>query len=201
MKTFLAVLLSMLWTGTSVRAEIQTDWAFHSIGDGGRFAETVPGQTTCFVEGGSDQIDNNQTVRLFLLTARQFAGDLDEQVFVRWWDGTMAHWIQGQWVQNITLPSDPPETRFHGLPKEGTATLDLWRIDIPPWITQPGENFYAIQLKAFSPDATYERYLLSRSGGDFTRTNNLGQVWSASEEFDGQDWKINVWQDPLPATE
>ena len=39
MKTFLAVLLSMLWTGTSVWAEIQTDWAFHSIGEGGRLSD------------------------------------------------------------------------------------------------------------------------------------------------------------------
>ena len=198
MKSFLSVLLTVLWIGSVAMAEIQTDWAYHSIGDGGRFLETIPGQSGAFVEGGSDQADNDQTIRLFLLTAQQFAGDMDEQDFVRWWDGTMAHWVQGQWVENITLKSDPSGPRFHDLPLLDSVTVDLWRIEIPPWITQPGENFYAIQLKAFSPESTFERYLLSRSGGDFTRTNNLGQIWSASEEFDGQDWKINVWQQPIP---
>ena len=106
----------------------------------------------------------------------------------------MSHWIMGTWVKNIELDAARRETRLHDQPAEGTATVDLWKIDIPAWITQPGENFYAIQLKGYADGASEERYLLRKPGGDFSRTNNLGQIWSASEEFDGQDWMINIWQ-------
>jgi hypothetical protein len=129
-----------------------------------------------------------------LLTGADFAGELDEQVFVRWWDGTMSHWIMGSWVKHVTLDASRPETAFHGQPTEGTVTLDLWKIEIPPLVTQPGENFYAIQIKGYSQDSADERYLLSRPGGDFSRTNRLGQIWSSSEEFDGQDWMVNILQ-------
>ena len=69
-----------------------------------------------------------------------------------------------------------------------------WGIDltVEDASVKPGDNFYAIQLKGYREGRSEERYLLSRPGGDFSRTNRLGQVWSASEEFDGQDWKINV---------
>jgi hypothetical protein len=197
MKSYLAVLLLILGPAPLIRAEIQTDWAFHSSGAGSRLVESVPGKDFPFVEGGSDEVDNDQTVRLYVLTAQQFAGDKEEQVFVRWWDGAMAHWIMGTWVENLALKADAPGTRFRDQPAEGAVTVDLWKIEIPPWITRPGENFYAIQLKAYSLETSDERFLLSRPGGDFTRTNNLGQIWSASEEFDGQDWRINVWENPL----
>ena len=117
---------------------------------------------------------------------------MDEQIYVRWWDGTMSHWVMGTWVKNVILDAAQSDARFHDLPTEGIAPLDLWKIEIPPWITQPGENFYAIQLKGFAQNTSDERYLLSKPGGDFSRTNNFGQVWSASEEFDGQDWVIHV---------
>ena len=114
---------------------------------------------------------------------------MDEQIHVRWWDGARPHWIMGGWVSNIVLNTN---NRFRDLPAEGEVKLDLWKIDIPPWITQPGDNFYAIQLKGCLQDQVEERFLLNRAGGDFTQTNNLGQIWSASEEFDGQDWTITI---------
>lgn len=198
MKPTAVILLLALWLAPSGRADIRTDWAYHSAGLDGRLADTVPGKSMHFLDGGRDQMHNDQTVRIYLITAHNFAGDMDEQVFVRWWDGAMAHWIMGQWVDNLHLQSDPAAGRFRNQPLDGTVDLDLWKIEIPSEVTRPGENFYAIQLKAFSPETTAERYLLSRPGGDFTHTNNLGQIWSASEEFDGQDWKVNIWKDPLP---
>ncbi len=194
MKAFVALLLSSVLALQAAATEIQADWAYHAIGGGSRTTERVPGEDLQFLANGTDQIDDGDTVTLYLLTARDFAGDMEEQVYVRWWDGYMSHWIMGGWVKNVTLDASRPETTFHGLPVEGTVVLDLWKIEIPAWITQAGENFYAIQLKGYANGVSEERYLLSRSGGDFSQTNNFGQVWSASEEFDGQDWKINILQ-------
>jgi hypothetical protein len=195
MKPWFALLsLAVLLLVPAAFADIQTDWAYHSAGSGSRMSDPVPGEDFNFLANGSDQVGDADTITLFLLTARDFAGDMEEQIYVRWWNGTMSHWIMGRRVKTITLDSSRPETRFRNLPGEGTVDLDLWKIEIPAGITQPGENFYAIQLKGFAQGGSEERYLLSKPGGDFSRINNLGQVWSASEEFDGQDWMMSIWQ-------
>jgi hypothetical protein len=175
-------------------ADIQTDWAYHAVGSGSRMSEQVPGEDFKFLANGTDQVGDADTITLFLLTAHDFAGEMEEQIYVRWWDGAMSHWIMGNWVKPVILDSARPEGRFRGLPAEGTITLDLWKIEIPAAITQPGQNFYAIQLKGYAQGSSEERYLLNKAGGDFSQINNFGQVWSASEEFDGQDWMINIWQ-------
>jgi hypothetical protein len=194
MKPFHAFLTLLLVSASALRADILTEWAYHAVGSGSRISEAVPGETHKFLANGTDQINDAETVTLYVLTAHDFAGDMDEQIYVRWWDGTMSHWIMGSWVKNVALDAALPESRFRGLPEEGTVGLDLWKIEIPAWITQPGENFYAIQLKGFASDTAEEIYLLSKPGGDFTQTNTFGQVWSASEEFGGQDWMINILQ-------
>lgn len=173
--------------------EIQTEWAYHSAGSAPRLTECVPGTDLTFVANGSDAIPTSETITLHVLTAKNFAGELDEQVTVRWWDGTRAHWVMGYWVGPVEVSA--AQGGFRGQPVEGTATLDLWRIDIPPLVTRPGGNFYAIQLKGFQGDQVEDRYLLCRAGGDFSRTNRLGQIWSSSEEFTRQDWQIQI----LPA--
>ena len=187
-----AFLLAWLCAGWTAQADIQTDWAYHAIGNGSRTAEPVPGESFAFLANGTEQIPDGDTVTLYVLTAKNFAGDMDEQVFVRWWDGYMSHWIMGTWLKTVALDAAQPETRFRELPAEGAVELDLWQVEIPAWITQPGDNFYAIQLKADAPDDSEERYLLRRPGGDFCHSNNFGQVWSASEEFDGQDWMVQI---------
>ena len=192
MKLLTAFLVFAALTMTSVLADIQTDWAYHAIGSASRFTELVPGETVSFVANGSEQVNDGDTVTLYVLTAHDFAGDLDEQIYVRWWDGYMSHWIMGTWLKNITLNPAPEGPTLRGLPVDGPVTLDLWKIEVPPWITQPGDNYYAIQLKGCTPDTSEERYLLSKPGGDFSQTNNFGQIWSASEEFDGQDWRIQI---------
>ena len=183
---FLAI-FGLAWAACA--HEIQTDWAYHAIGNHARATETIPGTSLTFLGNGANEIGDNDTVTLYVLTAHQFAGRMDEQIHVRWWDGARPHWIMGGWVSNIVLNTD---NRFRDLPAEGEVKLDLWKIDIPPWITQPGDNFYEIQLKGCLQDQVEERFLLNRAGGDFTQTNNLGQIWSASEEFDGQDWTITI---------
>jgi hypothetical protein len=191
MKFHAVLLVWALGAATSAFAEIQSDWAYHAAGSGSRWTVSVPGEEFTFLANGTDQISNDDTVTLYLVTANQFAGDKDEQIHVRWWDGTMSHWIMGSWLKTLHL--DAGEMRFRGQPEDGTAAVDSGGVDIPPWITQTGDNFYAIQLKGLHPDGTAEeRYLLCTAGGDFTRTNRLGQIWSASEEFDGQDWRIQI---------
>ncbi len=192
MKPIVAFLFIALLILPVAHAEFRMDWAFHSAGNASRLTELVPEKAVTFLAKGSDQIRNSDPVTLYFLTDQNFAEDLTEQVFVRWWDGTMSHWVMGSWVKNITLDASNPSTRLRDLPREGTQTLDLWKVVIPSSITQPGENFYAIQLKGVGNGTSEERYLLRKLGGDFSQTNPLGQIWSASEEFDGQDWKISV---------
>ena len=194
MKPFAAGLLFLVFTAGSAPADIQTDWAYHSCGDAERLATTVPGENFTFLANRTDQIADDANITLYLLTASDFAGPMDEQVYVRWWDGAMAHWIMGTWVKNIVLDANPAGLQFKGMPTQGTVVLDLWKVEIPDAITKPGENFYTIQLKGLAEDGSEERYLLSKPGGDFAHPNNLGQIWSSSEEFDGQDWKVNILQ-------
>ncbi len=194
MKPFLSLCFLAACLAQSALADIQTDWAYHAIGNESSATERVPGEDTLFLANGTGPIVDGDAIILFVLTAHDFAEDMDEQVFVRWWDGSTSHWIMGTWVKTLQLDSSRPDARFRGLPAEGTATLDLWKIEIPAGITQPGENFYAIQLKGCTKDNSEDRYLLNKRSGDFSHTNNFGQVWSASEEFDGQDWIINIWE-------
>lgn len=169
--------------------EIRTDWAYHGVGEFSCATEAVPGEAFSFLANGPGALPQDALVTLYVLTDHEFAGEMDEQVFVRWWDGYMAHWIMGTWVKNVTLSSALP---LRGHPQEGEAFLDLWKIEVPAWVTQPGENYYAIQLKGYRGDVSEERYLLCHGNGDFARRNELGQVWSSSEEFDGQDWKVTI---------
>jgi hypothetical protein len=173
-------------------AEIQTEWAYHSAGADARLSELVPSKDVRFLANGSDEVPASEPVTLYVLTARDFAGDRQEQVFARWWDGAMAHWIMGAWEENLTLSGDADDTRFRGQPVDGSVRLDLWKIVIPSWITQPGLNFYTIQLKAFANGDSESRYLVQQAGGGFSRTNRLGQIWSASEEVHGQDWSVRI---------
>lgn len=177
-----AVRPAMAQTPTRV-PDIDTSLLYHALPGGQPATSTVPGEDFPFLqvpEPGSDA-----PVVIHVLTPTNFAGDLDEQVYVRWWDGRMAHWIMGYWVKNIPARAIDPS-----LPAGGQ--MDLWRIEVPSFIWQHGDQFYAIQAKGYRSGQSVERYLLARAGGDFSRTNLLGQVWSSSEEFDGQDWRIEL---------
>lgn len=170
----------------------RVDWAFHAAEGADPAALAAPGVDSSFLDVPSS---SPSPVAILVLTDHDFAGAWKEQVGVRWWDGRMAHWISGSWIKNVTRADCPPAADWaSALPAD--TVFDLWRVEIPAWIPQPGDNYYAIQLKAVGPSETDERYLLARSGGDFSRTNALGQVWSSSEEFDGQDWLVAI---PSPA--
>jgi hypothetical protein len=169
-------------------ADIRTDWLYHAAVGVSPASQPVPGTGSSFLTLPARPSD---PAVVFVITPTQFAGDASEHVSVRWWDGRMAHWIRGNWIRNLT-PADLPPDAPYARPLPPDAVLDLWRVEVPSWILQSGENFYAIQLKADDASGSTERYLLASGGGDFSRTNALGQVWSASEEFDGQDWPVLI---------
>lgn len=163
--------------------DIDTSLLFHSASPDAPTATLVPGETFPFIQ--LPPAGSHAPVRIHVLTSTDFAGPLDEQVYVRWWDGRMAHWIMGYWVRNL------PAEVFSGAIPAGSR-VDLWRVEIPDYVWQSGQQFYAIQVKGYQNGTSVDRYLLGRSGGDFTHTNSLGQIWSASEEFEGQDWAVTL---------
>lgn len=167
---------------------IRVDWAFHAAEGAAPDTLGVPGIPGTFLEVPAARHD---PVVVNVLTDHDFGGSWKEQVGVRWWDGRMAHWITGNWIKNVTRDDLPDGAGWGAALPDGTV-FDLWRVEIPSWIPQPGDNYYAVQLKAVGPAETAERYLLARPGGDFSRTNALGQIWSSSEEFDGQDWCVTI---------
>lgn len=177
-------------------AEMNMEWAYHDDSDGieHRATEKVPGETFSFLANGSTSVSQADTVILYVLTANQFAGEGEEQVYLRWWNGQEEHWIQGQWEKNIWLgEGEKGIGGFHGFPRWGEVMVDLWKFEVPSEITKAGDNFYTIQLKHWSDAGAEERYLLRESAGDFGGKNDLGQAWTASSEgFFGKDWKVSV---------
>lgn len=192
MKTILALTVLLALAVPLAAFDIQTDWAYHAAGDRERITEQVPGEEFTFLANWTEEVSTDDAVTLYVLTDHHFAGGEQEQVFARWWDGQRIHWIMGAWVQNIELAADPEDRRFRGEPGEGTVTLDLWRIQVPAAVTRPGDNFYAIQLRAERGEEVETRHLLRRTGGGFSRRNRLGQAWSATDEFEGLDWRITI---------
>lgn len=183
-----------MFAGALAAGAIELDWAYHAqAGQDNRVTENVPGQTLTFLGNGSTEISNDEPVILYVLTLNQFAGDADEQVFVRWWNGKQEHWVMASWAANVLLGSEGEGAgRFHDKPDWGTVMLDLWKIEIDPKITRPGDNYYVIQLKAFSERGTSEFYLMRDAGTASAQVNNLGQAWTAEPEYIGHDWSVRV---------
>ena len=106
-------LSGLLAAEAAAAGDFCTEWAYHSAGSEARLTERVPGGEHCFLANGAVEAAASDTVTLYVLTARNFAGDMDEQVFVRWWDGTMAHWswAPGCATWNWTLATDSAGSR------------------------------------------------------------------------------------------
>ena len=190
----MAILLSAV-LALSARAELATDWAYHDGNDGNdnRTTEMVPGESFAFIGNGAAAIGNNDPVTIYILTPNNFAGDLEEQVFVRWWNGDTEHWISGQWEKNVMLGKngEVDNGTFHGLPLEGSVMLDLWKVVISPDLTRPGENFYVIQLKGWKEGEEPRQVYLLRDSAEGSSNNNLSQAWTAGDYF-GHDWSLKI---------
>jgi len=185
-----------LLAGWIQAAEMNMEWAYHDDADGidHRVTERVPGQDHPFLANGTAVIDDGQEITLYLLTANQFAGDAEEQVFLRWWNGAEEHWVAGEWVRNIRLgEGEEAVGPFHGYPQWGQETIDLWKVTVSAELTRPGDNYYTIQLKAWSEEDSSERYLLREMEGEFGSKNKLGQAWTAAPEgYFGRDWMVTI---------
>lgn len=179
-----------------VRADepIAVRWAYHDDADqiDDRCGEQVPGERFCFLDAETTVIADDEPVRLYALTDRNFAGQREEQVFVRWWNGQEEKWIMGKWVKNITLGPKAIDGTFHGLPGEGEVVVDLWLIEIPPEVTLPGENYYVIQLKGWSDDPRVMYLLRDVPQDGHGALNPLGQYCTPEPEYFGHDWCVTI---------
>lgn len=183
-----------LAAGRLMAASVNVDFAYHDDGDGtdDRATEKAPGTSLAFLGNGKTAIPDGEPVIIHVMTAQQFAGDADEQVFVRWWNGQEEQWIMGSWVTNIVLrASEKTEETFHGQPYDGEVTVDLWKIEVGAELTMPGENFYVIQLKAWTDAGSSEAYLTRDMGESSSGENNVNQDWTTGPYFN-HDWSVNI---------
>ncbi len=195
MRKIMMLFLAGSWALSAGAADLVTEWAYHDNDDGtdNRTLEMVPGAGASFLGNGSETVGNDEDVVLYVLTANNFAGDQDEQVLVRWWNGEAEHWLMGAWEKNVFLGRRGEEDfgLFHGLPQEGDVMLDVWRITIPPELTRPGDNFYVVQLKGWQEGTEPSIAYLLSSSGEGSSKNNLGQAWTTGDYF-GHDWKVVI---------
>ena len=195
MKNWFFVLAFVCFSAAAASAQINMDWTYHDDADDvdDRATEQVPGEDFTFLSPSGIVIPNDAPVVIYVLTANNFAGDLDEQVFVRWWNGETEHWVMAQWIKNIPLsPMGLNAQTFHGLPLAGEAMLDLWRVEIGADITRPGENYYVIQAKGWKDGDTKEAYLLRDAVPEKSQENALGQQWIGSPDYAGLDWSVRI---------
>ena len=184
-------------------AELNMDWAYHNAAGSDRTQEFVPGQGVSFIENSKVSIPDADPVFLYVTTANQFAGDADEQIFVRWWNGKEEKWIMGSWVTNVWLGSGENDAgRFHGQPMDQSVMLDVWKFEIGADVTLPGENFYVMQLKGWTEGGEAAQAYLIKDAGTDSKVNNLGQTWTAGDYFQ-HDWSVTIEgesnPDPAPA--
>lgn len=174
------------------RAELNMDWAYHNGTAADRAKEFVPGQGFTFLGNAKDSIPDSEPVVIYVTTANQFAGDADEQIYLRWWNGKKEEWFMGTWVTNIHLGSGETDSgRFHGQPVDKSAMLDVWKFEIGADVTLPGDNFYVIQLKGWKEGVGPTQSYLLKDASTNSVVNNLGQIWTLGEYF-GHDWSITI---------
>ena len=180
-------------------AELNMDWAYHNVVTSDRTQEFVPGQGFSFLGNAKVSIPDAEAVTLYITTANQFAGDADEQVFVRWWNGKEEKWIMGNWVTNVWLGSGENDAgRFHGQPMDQSVMLDVWKFEIGADVTLPGENFYVIQLKGWKEGSEPAQACLLKDSGTDSKVNNIGQIWTSGDYFQ-RDWSVTITGAGSPA--
>lgn len=195
MKKWMLILAFACFSTVSASAQINMEWTYHDDADDvdDRTTEKVPGEEFTFLSPADTVIPDDTPVVIYVLTANNFAGDLDEQVFARWWNGETENWVMAQWIKNIPLsPMGITAQTFHGLPLAGEAMLDLWRIEIGAEFTRPGENYYVIQAKGWKEGETREAYLLRDAVPEKSSENALGQQWIGSPDYAGHDWSVRI---------
>ncbi|MFH0953833.1 MAG: hypothetical protein V1873_05855 [Verrucomicrobiota bacterium] len=195
MRKFLPLAVGLLLCGRAYGADLNMDWAYHDDNDGvdDRATENVPGQGVMFLGNAKLEIPDAEPVTLYVLTVNQFAGEAEEQVLVRWWNGTEEKWIMGGWLTNVWLGAGENDSgRFHGLPNDQSVMLDVWKVDVGSEVTMPGTNYYVIQLKGWAQDAAKESYLTRDSMGENGKVNNVNQSWTPAADYFNHDWSVTI---------
>ncbi len=191
-RRLMAVAVAGLLAAPAFAAEINTDFAYHSGATDERGTEKVPGQTVTFLTPGAS-VKDADPVAIYIMTANQFAGEAEEQVFVRWWNGTEEKWIMGTWLANAKLGTGAEAIGpFHGQPATDPVMVDIWKVDITPDVTLPGDNYYVIQLKAWAEGTIAEYYLTRDLATPENKLNNVGQAWTPEANWNEHDWKVVV---------
>lgn len=187
-------LAALLVCGRAWAGELNVDFAYHDDNDGtdDRATEKVPGQAFTFLANAKTTISDTNRVTLYILTANNFAGDADEQVFVRWWNGMAENWIMATWVTNLWLgKGDHATALFHDQPADWEVMTDLWKVEVGPDITEIGDNYYVIQLKGWTKEGVTEYYLLRDSNPENPRENNINQAWTDGG-YNEHDWSVKI---------
>lgn len=185
-----ASILCLLLTA-GAQAFIYTDWAYHN--DGREMAELIPGRSDFFRPEQNKTVSKEQPVQLFLLTPYDYAGEKEEKIRLRWWNGEKEHWLDAEWVDNVVLSAqaDPVQT-FHGQPERDDMLLDVWKVTVPASMIHAGSNYYVFQMIGTDPKGLRnEAVILSRLPGDAPgECNILGQYLIRNGSFFGKDWVI-----------
>ncbi len=193
-KTLVGILFGVAWTAAVCAEDLNTKWAYHNDGIMDRAQENVPGQSFAFLGNGSATIKDSEPITLYVLTANNFAGDRDEQVFARWWNGSAEHWIMGSWMTNVYIGfGDGTVGQFKGQPEQVADMVDVWKIEVSPDVTLPGDNYYVIQMKGWREGETpSEVFLLRTESADNPNKNNLGQPWTGKGDYFEHDWSVQI---------
>lgn len=184
------------YTSWARMRETPWDWVYHDDDDG------LDDRTTIWIADAGTyalwqtEVVDSDDVSIRMLTSTEF-GNIGGQMWVRWWDGSQEHWVRGFPEGEVILePGD-----LNGLPVIGSVTVTQWKCDIAASVTQPGANYYAIQVKVGSTlplgQVVFDEDWLLRDAAGTAQgtTNDVGQAMSEIAEFVGHDWSVTVHAD------
>ena len=184
------------YTSWARMREVPWDWIYHDDADGSddRATDLLSGNDV-YALNQTEVLDDDD-IAIRILTSKDLA-DVGGQMWVHWWNGSQEHWVWGFPEQDVVLESGA----VNGIPSTGSVTVKQWRCTISSGLTEPGANYYAIQVKVGSTlplgDTVFDEDWLLRdvTGTERAITNNLGQSMSEIAEFTGHDWPVSVYAD------
>lgn len=184
------------YTSWARMREVPWDWIYHDDADGSDDRATVLLSGNDVYGLNQTEVLDNDDIAIRILTSTGLS-DMGGQMWVHWWNGSQEHWVWGFPEQDVVLETGA----FNGMPSTGSVTVKQWRCIISSGLTEPGANYYAIQVKVGSTlplgDVVFDEDWLLRdaTGTQSATTNNLGQSLSEIAEYIGHDWTLTVYAD------
>jgi hypothetical protein len=185
-----AIFASLILAVTSPVPENSLDWVYHDDDDelDDRATERVPGELFNFLAPGP--VQDRDDITLYVLAPHRDENDRNNLLDVRWWNGRAEHWVRATWQKDIPLGEiNTKAGRFHGLPRSGATTADLWKIVVPAAVTLPGDNYYFFRFRVANAADEAFSYVVR---ADSLHDNNLGQAWSPVGDVYGRDWLVTI---------